>query len=443
MSDGTRPLSRTTEIPSRDPDTGAINRALLVEAATPMLSLAKRYARSMAFLHIHVAGLHERVRLLDGQQQKDYLRNVTTRIMGAVRDSDFVAGVGAGRFVVALTEVWEPDAAVRVASRLVRTLADLSDDAATFNPRVGVAFFPSDGDSLESLLGLAREAVDQLSDGQGIAFADPILGADALQRAGLERDLMGHTQTDQFLLHYQPIFGLETDRVVGVESLLRWDHPLRGLLSAGQFVPLAERTGRVRALDQWAILQALDDCRRWHEHGWNGWVSVNLSGRTLSDGGIVDYVERAMKEREIDPRAVVFEVTEGTAIARNGSVVRILRELKELGSRIAIDDFGTGHASFEYLREFDPDLVKLDRVFVDGGEHPRYQRLLHSLILMVHHLGKPVIVEGLEEESQRERLVDSGADMAQGYLLGRPASRDAFEARHLDLSSGSGSGAIP
>ncbi len=431
MTDGLDPRFYGTEVPTRDPDTGAINRALLVEAATPMLSLAKRYARSMAFLHIHMAGLHERVAALESDRGKAFLRNVTARIMAAVRDSDFVANVGAGRFVVALTEVWEPDAAVRVASRLVRTLSELSDDHTTYDPRVGVAFFPSDADSLDNLLALARSAVDRLGDGRAIAFADPILGADALERAGLERDLLGNPQTDQFLLHYQPILGVESHEVVGVESLLRWQHPLRGMLSAGQFIPLAERTGRVRALDQWSILQALDDCRRWHEMGWEGWVSVNLSGRTLSGGGIVDYVDQAMKERDIDPRSIVFEVTENTALAKNGEVVRILQELRNLGSRIAVDDFGTGHASFEYLREFDPDLVKLDRVFITGGDQPRHQRLFHSLILMVHHLGKPVVVEGLEEESQRERLMDSGADMAQGYLFGRPTPREEFEGRHL------------
>jgi diguanylate cyclase (GGDEF)-like protein len=432
--DGTDLGYDRTEVPARDPDTGAINRALLVEAATPMLSLARRYARSMAFLHIHVAGLQERVQSLGKGHQKEFLRNVTARIMAAVRDSDFVANVGAGRFVVALTEVWEPDAAVRVASRLVRTLSELSDGDTPYDPRVGVAFFPSDADSLGDLLELAREAVDRVADGQGIAFADPVLGADALQRAGLERDLLGEAETDQFLLHFQPIFGVDSGEVVGVESLLRWDHPLRGQLAAGQFIPLAERTGRVRALDQWAILEALDVCRRWHDMGWDGWISVNLSGKTLSGGRIVDYVGRAMKERGVDPRSIVFEVTENTALARNGEVVRVLQELRQLGSRIAVDDFGTGHASFEYLRDFDPDLVKLDRVFIAGGDQPRYQKLFHSLVLMVHHLGKPVVVEGLEEEAQHARLLESGADMAQGFLLGRPVGRAEFEAQYLKTS---------
>ena len=228
---GTAPAD--IEIPSRDPETGAINRALLIEAATPMLSLAKRYARAMAFLHIHVIGLAEAVTELEEHERKSFLRDVTERIMAGVRDSDFVASVGEGRFVVALTELWEPDSAVRVASRLLGSLREMSSEERTYHPRVGVSFFPTDADSLHELLEMARNAVDRLSDGASVAFVDPAVGERALQRAGLERDLLGEPQTDQFRLFYQPIFGMDSGNVVGVEALIRWVHPVRGLLPAG------------------------------------------------------------------------------------------------------------------------------------------------------------------------------------------------------------------
>ncbi len=427
---GVRASTDGGTIPLRDPDTGAINRALLLEAAAPMLSLARRNARTMAFLHIHIGGLARQVaESADGESA--LIGTVTGRILDAVRDSDFVARVDADRFVVALTEVWEADAAVRVAQRLVHSLTAPLDGGAPSVVRVGVSFFPFDADDLDELLYQARAAVPGDPGRAGIGFADPIIGVEALRRAGLERDLAGADAVSQFRLHYQPIFSLDSGEVVGVESLIRWDHSLQGLLPAADFIALAERTGRVRAMDQWALEQALIDTEPWRDQGWTGWISVNFSGRTLSDPRLVGHVEKILERTGADPRRVVFEVTESAALAGDGQATRILDGLRSLGSRVAVDDFGTGYASFSYLREFDPDLVKLDRLFVAGDDHPRSQRLLHSLVLMAHHMGKPVVVEGLEEEQQRQQLVDSGCDMVQGYLLGRPVGPVEFTENYI------------
>lgn len=420
-----------TAAPRRDPETGALNRTLLLEAAEPMVSLARRNARTMAFLHIHVAGLAQRCSGLPAVARLQVMRGVTERILRVVRDSDFVARVGPEQFVVALTEVWETDSAARVASRLVRALGGPAASRSPFTPRVGVAFYPSDGETLSDLLDQAREAVGWVGAGSGIGFADPIVGAEALRRAGLERDLTGTSATSQFLLHYQPIFSVATGAVVGAESLIRWDHALQGLLVAADFIPLAERTGRVRTLDQWAMAQAMEDSRAWRERGWTGWISLNLSGRTLGNSSLAAHVEAALVRTGTEPESLIFEVTEKTALLPNGKAAAVLEALRGLGSRIAIDDFGTGYASFEYLRDFDPDLVKLDRVFVAGEDHPRSDRLLQSLVLMAHHMGKPVVVEGLEEEAQRQRLIDSECDMVQGFLLGRPVSATDFAELHL------------
>lgn len=416
-------------IPLRDPGTGAINRALLLEAAAPMLSLARRNARTMAFLHIHVAGLLDPVTHAEAEER--LVKSVTRRVLEAVRDSDFVARVDPERFVVALTEVWEADAAVRVAQRIVHTLTVPLDDGPEAVVRVGVSFFPFDADELDELLYQARAAVPADGSRAGIGFADPIIGVEALRRAGLERDLSGADAVSQFRLHYQPIFSMESGEVVGVESLMRWDHDLQGLLPAADFIGLAERTGRVRAMDQWALEQALNDTRPWRDQGWGGWVSVNLSGRTLSDPRLVKQVEGILERTQADATKVVFEVTESAALSADGEATTVLSGLRALGSRVAVDDFGTGYASFSYLREFDPDLVKLDRLFVGGDNHPRSQRLLHSLVLMAHHMGKPVVAEGLEEEAQRTRLEDSGCDMVQGYLLGRPVAPDEFTRQYI------------
>jgi diguanylate cyclase len=416
----------------RDPVTGALSRLLLLEATESVLSLARRNARMMGFLHVQIDGFEEWLRSVSPQRGQQVTRGVGRRLLRAVRDSDFVARVASDRFVVVLTEVWETDAAVRVAHRLVHQLSRVDGRRPPLAVRIGVAFFPFDAGDVETLVTQAEQAVPPTPGQNGIGFADPVIGAEALRRAGLQRDLAGHDVAQQFLLHYQPIFSMASGEAVGVEALLRWDHALQGVLPAGDFIPLAERTGRVRALDQWALEQALRDSRVWESRGWEGWVSVNVSARSLRDERLVHEVERALNHAGGDPSALVLEVTESAALGKGA--VAVLDRLRDLGVWVAIDDFGTGYASFEYLRNFDPDLVKLDGVFVPVDDSPRHRRLLNSLVTMAHHMGKPVVVEGVEEEEQRLRLVDSGCDMVQGYLLGRPMPAEEFSRRYLEAA---------
>lgn len=416
-------------MPLRDPITGVISRRLLQEAVRPVLSLARRNARTMAFLHVHLEGLSRRLADVREERADRVLRGISRRIRQSVRDSDFVARVDGENFVVVLTEVWETDAAVRVAHRLAHQLSRSRGENTPINVRVGVSFFPLDADDVESLMARAEAAAPRVTGRSRIGFADPLIGAEALRRAGLQRDLAGHELARQFLLHYQPIVSMSSGLAVGVEALIRWDHLLQGVLPARDFIPLAERTGRVRALDQWALEQALRDSRVWRAAGWEGWVSVNLSARSLTDMRLVGEVERVLQAADADPSSLVLEVTESAALTSGATTV--LEGLRSLGLWVAIDDFGTGYASFEYLRQFDPDMVKLDGIFLPTDDSPRQRRLLQSLITMAHNLGKPVVVEGVEDERQRERLADSGCDMLQGYLLGRPMEAAEFARLHL------------
>jgi diguanylate cyclase len=396
-----------------------------------MVSLSRRNSRVMAFLHVQLEGLEQWMASVPAGRGVRIIRGMSRRLRQVVRDSDFIARTGPETFVVVLTEVWETDAAVRVAHRLVHQLGQARGGRAPVTVRVGVALFPYDGDDLEAILAKAEGAVPAEGSDNRIGFADPVIGAEALRRAGLQRDLAGEDVARQFLLHYQPIFSMASGQAVGVEALIRWDHALQGILPAADFIPLAERTGRVRAMDQWALGQALRDGLTWQAAGWEGWVSVNLSGRTLMDARLVPEVERVLTEHGAEPASLVIEVTESAALT-NGAA-KVLEGLRSLGLWVAIDDFGTGYASFEYLREFDPDLIKLDGIFVPVDDSPRHRRLLNSLVTMAHHMGKPVVVEGVEDEEQRERLAHSGCDMVQGHLLGRPMPAADFSSRHVEV----------
>lgn len=408
--------------PSIDPDSGAPNRALLLQVLAPVLALGRRNSRAMAALHVRVPALDG----TDGLAER-----VVGVIREAVRECDMVARVGPDGFSVALLEVWEPDAAVRVARRMLLELgAKLGVDASAATG-IGVAFFPHDAPDGPALL----EAAERSTPATGsLGFADPALGREALRRAGLMEELTGSDAISQFHLHYQPIRSVRGGDVVGAEALLRWERS-DALLPAADFIGMAEASGRIRAIDRWSMERALTDLRAWREAGWGGWVAVNLSARSLVDPELPDVVARLLASTGAPADGLVFEITERSALGGTGSAGDVLREIRAQGIRIAVDDFGTGYASFEYLTTFDPDVVKLDRAFTVEPAEPGATNLLAMLVEMAHRMGKPVVVEGVEEPTEWDRVAASRCEFVQGYFTGRPVSRLAFTRQHIGVAA--------
>jgi EAL domain-containing protein (putative c-di-GMP-specific phosphodiesterase class I) len=252
----------------------------------------------------------------------------------------------------------------------------------------------------------------------------------ASARAGLLRELESGAPLSQLELHYQPILSLATGAVVGAEALVRWDRS-GTLVPAADFIALADRSGRTRAIELWSLERALGDLVGWRAGGWDGWLALNLSAATLAGPGLVDIARRRLDATGTPAAALVFEVTERTTIAGNGPAARALDGLRGLGARVAVDDFGTGYAGLEFLRDYDPDLIKLDRGFVAAGRDARADRILGPLVELAHRLGKPVIAEGVERPGDLRRSVGAGCEMAQGYLLGRPVPAATFRDRHV------------
>jgi diguanylate cyclase len=407
------PLRPEPVLPARDPETGLANRALLQEIMAPLLALGRRNARGLAVLHLRVKGAASVV-----LEAADIIGELT-------RDCDVAARVAEDEFVVALSEIWEADAAVRVAHRL-RSGLQAGGRRAT-QSAIGVAFFPPDGNDPSALLSAAERATPS---SPGIGFANRRLGRDALLRAGLLRDLESPRTMSQFDMHYQPIRALETGEVVGAESLLRWNRS-GVLLPAGDFIDVAERSGRIRAIDRWSIERSMRDLVEWRSHGWDGWLSMNLSGLSVADTGLPLTVQQLLDGTGASPHSLVFEVTERSSLTGDRVGAGVLDRLRDMGARVAVDDFGTGYASFEYLRDFDPDLVKLDRTFVAGAPGAAADRLLPALVDLAHRLGKPVVAEGVEDLGELKRSIDCTCEMAQGYFLGRPMPADEFLEAHV------------
>ena len=389
-----------------------MNGSLLLEILDPLLALADRNARALALLHVSVRPTDP---TLAGQ--------VVTALEDAVREADLVARLSPDRFAVALVEVWGPGDAVRVAHRIARTVESLGDGMAV---RIGVAFYPSDARDSAGLLADSVRATTS----EPIAFADPAAGREALARAGLLQELNGQRTASQFRLHYQPIQAVRDGSVVGAEALVRWD---RGgsLLPASDFIGLARSTGRIRTIELWTMRRAFPEARRWRQEGWDGWMSINVSGRSLADPRLPELVAELMETHEMPPESVLFEVTERSALAGDSASIGALEALRSLGARIAVDDFGAGYASFEYLCDFDPDIVKLDRAFTARRRRPGGADLLDVLVDVAHRLEKPVVVEGVENRHEWDRVAATQSEFVQGYFTGRPVPGPTFIRRHL------------
>ena len=262
----------------------------------------------------------------------------------------------------------------------------------------------------------------------GYALFDPAMQAQLVARLALERDLRLALDRDEFVLHYQPLVAVPDGRIVGVEALVRWQHPVHGLLGPGAFIPLAEETGLIVPLGRWVLGKACRQARAWHDVGTGApplTISVNVAAGQLRSSVLLVDVACALTATGLPPGYLQLEITESAAMADAAATVVVLQELKNLGVRLALDDFGTGYSSLAYLKRFPVDALKIDRVFVDGlGEvaaHGAENEAIVEVVLGVARaLGLEVTAEGVETAAQLARLRALGCAMAQGYLFARP-----------------------
>jgi len=245
-------------------------------------------------------------------------------------------------------------------------------------------------------------------------------------RLTLEMDLVDALDRErQLFLDYQPILDLHSERVIGVEALIRWRHPTRGVLSPGEFIPLAEETGQIVAIGRWALREATRQAAQWARDGHGLGVAVNVSARQLDADELVGDVRRALGESGLRPGALTLEITETALMRDAGAAVQRLRSLKRLGVRIAIDDFGTGYSSLAYLRQFPADSLKIDRSFVAGVASSRDSAaLIETLVQLGASLGIKTLAEGIEDTAQLRALQRAGCDLGQGFLFSRPVDAE-------------------
>ncbi len=404
--------------------TGLANRRLFQEHLSLALALAQRRHACVAVLFLDL----DHFKLINdslGHTVGDaLLKQVGKRLRAAVREGDTVARVGGDEFTIVLQEIARPDDAASVAKKVLRSITDPIDvngHKLYVTTSIGVTVYPQDGEDAETLLKNADAAMYRAK-GEGrntyqMSTAD--LSRTTQERMLLESGLHQAMETGEFVLHYQPQVDLETMQLVGMEALLRWNHPERGLIGPTEFIAVAEERGMILVIGDWVLREACREAKRFHDRGLKHLrFSVNISARQFRDESLLYSIESALTESGLDPRALELEITESVAMEDVQLTMSTLAELRKSGVTIAIDDFGTGHSSLSYLKRFPIDALKIDKSFVadlpDGFEDAA---IVASVIQLANGLGIRVIAEGVETVEQIEFLRDHGCREVQGFYF--------------------------
>jgi diguanylate cyclase (GGDEF)-like protein/PAS domain S-box-containing protein len=416
--------------------TGLANRRLFQEHLSLALALAQRRNSAVAVLFLDLDHFKTINDSLGHTVGDELLREVARRLKTTVREGDTVARVGGDEFTIVLQELPRGDAAAVVAQKVLRTIAEpmeISGHRLYVTTSIGITLFPDDGDDAETLLKNADTAMYRAkADGRNTyQMSTRDLSRTTHERMTLENGLHRALEQGEFELLYQPQVEIDEQEttIVGMEALLRWNHPERGVVAPEHFIGLAEERGMILPIGDWVIREACRAARRFHDNGFPRFrVAVNISARQFRDPSLLSTVESALKESGIDPRTLELEITETVAMEDVELTMSALTELRKRGVTIAIDDFGTGHSSLSYLKRFPIDALKIDKGFVfDLPDKFEDAAIVSSVINLANGLGLRVIAEGVETREQLDFLRDAGCRELQGFYFSYPVRVEEVE----------------
>ena len=411
-----------------DPLTGLPNRNLFVDRVAQALAHAGRRHTSIAVLFLDLDQFKLVNDSLGHEAGDELLRAVAPRISGALRAGDTVARFGGDEFGVLIDELEGERDATRAAERIAAALSRpfvLRGREHFVTATVGIAI-GAGPESPETLIRDADAAMYRAKDrGRGrYEIFDEVMRANVVEHLRIENDLRVALERRQLRLHYQPVVSLQTGAIESAEALLRWQHPERGLMAPGQFIPLAEECGLIVPVGAWVLEEACRHAASWHEARPDEaplGISVNLSARQIADPGLLVMIERVLEDTRLDPMSLRLEVTETALVEEGESSFTTLKRLKALGIGLVLDDFGTGFSSLGYLKRFPFDALKVDRSFIERlGEEPADTAIVGAVTGIADALGLKVVAEGVETEEQLEAARGLGCHYAQGFYFARP-----------------------
>ena len=414
--------------------TGLANRRLFQEHLTLALALAQRKRRPVAVLFLdldHFKVVNDSLGHTLGDR---LLLEIASRLRASVREGDVVARVGGDEFTIVLQELEKKEDAASMAQRVLRIVAepiDIEGQRLYITASIGITVYPDDGEDGETLLKNADNAMYRAKAvGRNCyEMSTQELSRSMQERLTLESGLHQAMERNEFEVYYQPQIDIRTMRIVGMEALLRWRHPERGLMSPGSFLSVAEERGFIVLIGDWVLRTALHQARAFRDLGFPDFrVAVNLSARQFRELSLVDGIESAIRQARIEPECLELEITESVAMENVDLTFKVLERLRRSGVSIAIDDFGMGHSSLSYLKRFPIDCLKIDRNFVeDLPDRFEDAAIVRSVIELAQGLNLRVVAEGVETKPQLDFLKEHGCREVQGFYFGFPVPAPQFQ----------------
>ncbi len=423
--------------------TGLFNRYSLEERLEQALLAAQRKGGTLAVMFIDMDRFKNINDTLGHHTGDHLLVEIGRRLEREVRRSDIVARLGGDEFIVVLSEVGSDMAVGGVADQIVRRLGEayrLEDQILHITASIGISLYPDDGEDAETLMKHADAAMYCAKDKgrNNFQFFTPAMNRAIEERMTLENEMRSALEREEFELHYQPICD-HRGEWLGLEALVRWHHPERGVILPGLFIPIAEESRLIVPLGEWVIEEACRQSAAWRkEAGFSLPISVNLSVHQLYSADLIGLIERLLREYEIEEVGLKFEITESAAMENPDQAIQQLHRLRRAGLELVIDDFGTGYSSLAYLKQLPIQTLKLDRTFVGDIDRDENDAAISAAtVALAHNLGLSVVAEGVETPAQLAFLVAHGCDALQGYLFSRPLQPDAVLAQLIDRRAAS------
>jgi diguanylate cyclase (GGDEF)-like protein/PAS domain S-box-containing protein len=422
-----------TDLAEHDALTGLPNRLLLNDRVGNAIAFAQRNKCQVAVLFLDLDGFKHINDSLGHAIGDRLLQSVATSLRDCVRAPDTVSRHGGDEFVILLPELRQPQDAAIAATRLLRAIAkshSIDGHDLHVTTSIGVSVYPDDGLDAETLIKNADTAMYQAKENghQRYQFFRQAMNVRAVERQSIEEHLRRALERREFTVHYQPKINLDSKVITGVEALIRWTHPTRGLISPLQFIPVAEDCGLILPIGAWVLREACAQARAWVDAGLPFMtMAVNVSAKQFENENFMRDIFAILDETGLDPRYLELELTESVLMRRAELTASILLTLRERGIRVAVDDFGTGYSSLSYLRKFPLDALKIDRSFVSQiTTIPDEMTIVRAIISMGRSLNLRVIAEGVETQGQFDFLKIHQCDEAQGYYFSPPVPPQEF-----------------
>lgn len=407
--------------------TGLPNKVLFNDRLEKAIEAAKRNNTKIALLFIDLDHFKEINDSLGHNFGDEILRNVSNRLREVMRDKDTISRFGGDEFIVVLEELSQVQDASLIANKILDSLSKaiiIGDNTLYVPCSIGISIYPDDGVSTQNLLKFADSAMYKAKDEgrNNYQYYNSTMTELAFERVLMETSLRAALENEEFVVFYQPQVNGATDKLIGMEALVRWQHPTMGLVPPDKFIPLAESTGLIVELDRYVMKTAMTQLSQWYKTGLNpGRLAINLAVKQLKQEDFIETLQKLIHETSCLPDWLELEVTEGQIMANPEEAIKTLQEISDLGIELAIDDFGTGYSSLAYLKKLPIDKLKIDQAFVrELPDDDEDAGITKAVIALAYSLNLKVIAEGVETKEQRDFLVENGCQNIQGYFYSKP-----------------------